>query len=80
MLHIDVTAQQFAWSFTYPDAKGLTSGTLRLPKGRSVELTMHSKDVIHSFWVPQFAQKEDTVPGMHDDAAHHARPARDLSR
>ena len=35
MLRVNVTAQQFAWSFTYPDAKGLTSGTLRLPNGRS---------------------------------------------
>jgi cytochrome c oxidase subunit II len=64
VLHVNVTAQQFAWSFSYPDAKGLTSGTLRLPKGRSVELTFNSKDVIHSFWVPEFSQKQDTVPGL----------------
>jgi cytochrome c oxidase subunit 2 len=63
-LRIDVTAQQFAWSFSYPDAKGLTSGVLRLPKNRSVLLIMHSKDVIHSFWVPEFSQKEDLVPGI----------------
>ena len=35
-LRVNVTAQQFAWSFSYPDAKGLTSGVLRLPKDRSV--------------------------------------------
>ena len=64
VLRVNVTAQQFAWSFSYPDAKGLTSGTLMLPKGRSVLLTLHSKDVIHSFWVPEFGQKEDTVPGL----------------
>jgi len=64
VLHVNVTAQQFAWSFSYPDANGLTSGTLRLPKDRSVLLTLHSKDVIHSFWVPEFSQKEDTVPGI----------------
>jgi cytochrome c oxidase subunit 2 len=63
VLNVDVTAQQFAWSFTYPDAK-VTSATLRLPKGRSVLLTLHSKDVIHSFWVPEFGQKQDTVPGL----------------
>jgi cytochrome c oxidase subunit 2 len=63
-LRINVTAQQFAWSFSYPEANGLTSGVLRLPKDRSVLLVMHSKDVIHSFWVPQFSQKEDTVPGI----------------
>ena len=64
VLRVNVTAQQFAWSFSYPDAKGLTSGTLRLPKDRSVELVFHAKDVIHSFWVPEFSQKQDTVPGI----------------
>jgi cytochrome c oxidase subunit 2 len=65
VLRIDVTAQQFAWSFSYPGAKGLTSATLMLPKGRSVQLRFNSKDVIHSFWVPEFGQKQDTVPGLH---------------
>jgi cytochrome c oxidase subunit II len=64
-LRIKVTAQQFAWSFTYPDAKNLTTGTLRLPLNRSVLLTFTSKDVIHSFWVPEFGQKQDTLPGIH---------------
>jgi cytochrome c oxidase subunit 2 len=64
VLRVNVTAQQFAWSFNYPEAKGLTSGTLRLPKDRSVELVFNAKDVIHSFWVPEFSQKQDTVPGI----------------
>jgi len=65
VLRIDVTAQQFAWTFSYPDANGLTSATLMLPKDRSVQLRFTSKDVIHSFWVPEFGQKQDTVPGLH---------------
>jgi cytochrome c oxidase subunit 2 len=64
VLRVNVTAQQFSWTFSYPDANGLTSGVLRLPKDRSVLLTLQSKDVIHSFWVPEFSQKEDTVPGI----------------
>ena len=60
-----MTAQQFEWSFSYPDSKNLTSGTLRVPVGRSVQLTFTSKDVIHSFWVPEWGQKQDTVPGIH---------------
>jgi cytochrome c oxidase subunit 2 len=64
VMRVNVTAQQFAWSFSYPEANGLTSGTLRLPKNRSVELVFTSKDVIHSFWVPEFSQKQDTVPGI----------------
>jgi|SRR5579884_6548 len=61
---VDVTAQQFAWSFTYPEAHNLTTGVLRLPLGRSVELHLKALDVIHSFWVPEFGQKQDTVPGL----------------
>ena len=65
VLHVDVTAQQFAWTFSYPEAHGLTSATLMLPKDRSVQLRFTSLDVIHSFWVPQFGQKQDVVPGLH---------------
>jgi cytochrome c oxidase subunit 2 len=63
-LRINVTAQQFLWTFSYPEAGNATSPVLRLPEGRSVELYLRSKDVVHSFWVPEFAQKEDTVPGL----------------
>src|SRR4051795_11560822 len=65
VLRVNVVAQQFAWSFSYPGAHDLTSGTLRLPVGRSVELSFKALDVIHSFWVPEFGQKQDTVPGLH---------------
>jgi len=63
-LRVNVLAQQFAWSFTYPKYQGLTISQLRLPLGEAVQLKMHSKDVIHSFWVPQFGQKQDLVPGI----------------
>jgi cytochrome c oxidase subunit 2 len=63
-LHVQVTAQQFAWSFKYPDQKNITSSELRVPVGRTVRLTFHALDVIHSFWVPNWSQKQDTVPGI----------------
>jgi cytochrome c oxidase subunit 2 len=65
-LRVNVTGQQFAWSFSYPSQGGITSGTLRLPVNRSVKLYLRSKDtdVIHSFWVPEFSQKQDLLPGM----------------
>jgi cytochrome c oxidase subunit 2 len=63
-LHINVTAQQFAWTFSYPDAHNATSPVLRLPEGRSVELDMRSLDVIHAFFVPEFRTNEDIVPGL----------------
>jgi cytochrome c oxidase subunit 2 len=63
-LIVHVKAQQFAWSFTYPNGK--TYGYLTLPKGRHVKLDITSQDVIHSFWVPEFSQKQDAVPGQHN--------------
>jgi cytochrome c oxidase subunit II len=63
-MRVNVTAQQFAWSFTYPKYKGLTTSTLHVPIHEALELKMQSKDVIHSFWVPQFGQKQDVVPGI----------------
>jgi cytochrome c oxidase subunit II len=63
-LRINVTAQQFEFTFSYPDAKNIKSPVLMLPKDRSVELYMRSLDVIHSVFVPQFSQKEDVVPGL----------------
>jgi cytochrome c oxidase subunit 2 len=64
VLRVNVTAQQFSWSFQYPEAHNLTTGVLRLPLGRSVQLYLTAKDVIHSFWVPEFGQKQDAVPGI----------------
>jgi cytochrome c oxidase subunit 2 len=61
-LKIDVYAQQFAWSFSYPGSNGLASTDLRLPVHRSIQLRIHAKDVLHSFWVPEFGQKQDAVP------------------
>ena len=63
-LRVDVTAQQFAWHFKYPQYGGIQSNDLRLVEGRQVELRLRSLDVIHSFWVPEFRQKQDAVPGI----------------
>ena len=59
----DVTAVQFTWTFTYPDLD-VTSAELVLPTGEPVELRIRSKDVIHSFWVPEWRVKQDAVPGV----------------
>jgi cytochrome c oxidase subunit 2 len=63
-LVVDVTAQQFAWKFTYPKLGGVSSPTLRLPIHEAAELRLKSLDVNHSFWVPEFRQKQDAVPGI----------------
>jgi cytochrome c oxidase subunit II len=60
---IRVTAQQFAWSFGYDDPER-TYGDLVLKLDEPVELLLTSRDVIHSFWVPEFRMKQDAVPGV----------------
>ena len=63
-MNVNVTARQFEWSFSYPEAGNLTSAQLRLPVGRSTQLHLTALDVIHSFWVPEFGQKQDALPGQ----------------
>ena len=63
-MEVEALGQQFAWKFTYQDYDDLQSGELVLPLGREVRFTMRSVDVIHSFWVPNFGQKMDAVPGI----------------
>jgi cytochrome c oxidase subunit 2 len=64
-LRVNVYAQQFFWSYSYPGYGNKESSILRLPVDRSVVLRMTARDVIHSFWVPEFRQKQDVVPGIH---------------
>lgn len=63
-LRINAVGQQFAWKFVYSDHDDLTSGELVLPVGEQARFTMTAVDVIHSFWVPNFGQKMDAVPGI----------------
>jgi cytochrome c oxidase subunit 2 len=63
---VHVTAQQFAWTFEYPDVElgngeALRSGELVLPVDEPVEFLIESNDVLHSFWVPEWRMKQDAV-------------------
>src|SRR3954465_12850881 len=75
---IGVTGQQFAWSFQYPPSvtggRPVESDQLYLPKGESVQFKIHSKDVIHAFWVPAFRLQIDAVPGI--TTSYRATPDR----
>ena len=62
-LIVNVTGEQFAWSFEYPDEK-VKSNELVLPVDRPVFFQINAKDVLHSFWVPEFRMKQDAVPGI----------------
>lgn len=67
-LPVTVEAIQWDWTFVYPeitDADGniLATKDLYLPVDQEVDFSLHSPDVIHSFWVPKLAGKQDVIPG-----------------
>ena len=62
---VRVIASQWHWQFEYPH--GVLSDTLYLPVDKQVVLKMESRDVLHSFWVPEFRIKQDVVPGLVED-------------
>jgi cytochrome c oxidase subunit 2 len=71
-MNVEVTAEQFAWNIRYPGPDGkletaddvVTLNQLHFPVGRPLIVTLRSKDVIHSFFLPEFRVKQDAVPGM----------------
>jgi cytochrome c oxidase subunit II len=42
----------------------IVSATLKIPVGKPIRLIMHSRDVIHNFYVRELRMKQDIVPGM----------------
>lgn len=60
---IDVTAQQWSWTFKYPT--GVQSDDLYVPVDKAVKLVMRSEDVLHSLYIPDFRVKKDVVPGRY---------------
>jgi cytochrome c oxidase subunit 2 len=61
-MEVYVTGKQWMWKFAYPNG-GASVGALYVPSGKPVKLIMTSRDVIHSFFVPDFRIKQDVVPG-----------------
>lgn len=60
-LVVEVYGHQWWWEFKYPQYNVVTANEIYIPKGRTVDLVLRTKDVIHSFWVPQLAGKRDLV-------------------
>jgi len=74
-----VIGKQWSWDFNYVEAGTFQAGTqaeltgrpgvastlppLYLPVNKRVEFVLTARDVIHSFWVPQFLFKMDMIPG-----------------
>ena len=68
-MRVTVIGQQWWWEFQYPDVKGadgvpiVTANEMVIPVHRNVALSITSRDVIHSFWIPRLNGKKDAVPG-----------------
>lgn len=61
-MHIKASARMWSWLFTYDNGK--SADKLYVPVGRPVKIELTAEDVLHSFYVPAFRVKRDTVPGM----------------
>ena len=64
---IAITGHQWWWEVEYEDAvpsrRVVTANELHIPTNRPVVLKVTSRDVIHSFWVPNLQGKRDLIPG-----------------
>jgi cytochrome c oxidase subunit 2 len=63
---MDVTGKKWMWHFAYPDGPN-GNAVLTVPANRPVRLLMTSRDVIHSFFVPEFRIKQDVIPGRYTE-------------
>ena len=63
-LEIKVTGQKWFWSFDYPEGVN-TVNEIVVPVDKPIKLLMSSKDVIHSFFVPNFRIKMDVLPNRY---------------
>jgi cytochrome c oxidase subunit 2 len=63
-LEIQATGQKWKWLFDYPHG---TEDALHVPVNRPVRVLIHSVDVLHSLYLPNFRVKMDAVPGRYTD-------------
>jgi cytochrome c oxidase subunit 2 len=70
-VELQVTGKQFNWEVVYPGPDGkfgtpddlMAENELHVPVGKVVRVYLRSKDVIHSFYLPNFRLRQDVVPG-----------------
>lgn len=69
-VRVEVEGFQWQWQFRYPDDGVTLTGSeqapavLVLPVGETIQFHLVSDDVNHSFWVPEFLEKRDLIPGI----------------
>src|SRR5512140_2011167 len=60
-LQVEVIGHQWWWEFRYPQLGIVTANELYLPIGKTVNFSLRTRDVLHSFWVPQLGGKRDLI-------------------
>jgi cytochrome c oxidase subunit II len=70
-LEIDVSGHQWWWEITYPnpaesDKAIRTANEIHIPVGKPVLFRLSTRDVIHSFWIPNLHGKRDLIPGRNN--------------
>jgi cytochrome c oxidase subunit II len=68
ILQVQVIAQQWAFTYRYPQFGGFETTDLVLPVGQQVRFNVTSLDVIHDFWAYQLGVKADANPGVNNVA------------
>lgn len=60
-LTVEVTGNQWWWEFHYPEYGFSTANEAYVPLGRTTNFVLKTKDVLHSFWIPQMGGKRDLI-------------------
>jgi cytochrome c oxidase subunit II len=68
VLQVQVIAQQWAFTYRYPQFGGMETTDLVLPVNEAVQFNVTSLDVIHDFWAYQLGVKADANPGVNNVA------------
>jgi cytochrome c oxidase subunit II len=77
VISITVIGQQWWWEYQYDtngdgEADIITANEMVIPAGVPIDLSIESRDVIHSFWIPALNGKKDAVPGRSHDLTMEA--------
>ncbi len=68
---VRITAEQWAWRFTYAGPDGTLDtdddiaslNDMHVPLNKVLRFELTSRDVLHSFFVPELRTKQDALPG-----------------
>ena len=64
---VKVVGQKWYWQFSYPDTGIISPGKLVVAKGTPFKLIMTSRDVLHSFYIPNLRLKKDVLPNRQSE-------------